>query len=318
MEHPLSNAAERAASYYQATRNPFQSRPTLQEKVQCDVAIIGGGLSGCSAALHLAQRGYKVVQIEARQLGFGASGRSGGQLIYGLACSNSTIKKQLGRDKAKAIFDMSIEALDLTKHLIQEHNIHCDLQAGLAVAAIKDRQVLDLKAHQEELATEYGYDHLQWIEGTEIQNYIQSTRYQALLFDHKSAHVHPLNYTLGLADAAQRLGVQQFENTPALKVIPNQTIQILTPQGLINAKYTLLGTNAYVEHIGYSLEPYIMPVSTYILATEPLSTEVASTLMPKRSAMFDSNFVVDYFRLSADNRLLFGGGLATRVARPII
>jgi gamma-glutamylputrescine oxidase len=180
----------------------------------------------------------------------------------------------------------------------------------MAFAAIKNRHLLELKQYQDDLAHHYGYDHLQWVEGTAIQDYIQSTRYQALLFDHKSAHLHPLNYTLGLAEAAQQAGVQQFEQTPALKVLPNDTIKVLTPQGSITADYCLLGTNAYVEHIGYPLEPYIMPVGTYILATEPLSTEVASTLMPKRTAMTDTRFVLDYFRLSADNRLLFGGGVS--------
>lgn len=217
MEHPLSNPAERAASYYQASRNPFKSRSTLQENLQCEVVVIGGGISGCSAALHLAKRGYKVVQIEARQFGFGASGRSGGQLIFGLACTNDTIKAQLGTEKAKAIFDMSVEALNLTKTLIQQYSISCDLTDGMAFTAIKNRHLLELKQYQDDLAHHYGYDHLQWVEGAAIQDYIQTTRYQALLFDHKSAHLHPLNYTLGLAEAAQQAGVQQFEQTPALK-----------------------------------------------------------------------------------------------------
>lgn len=310
MEHYLSNPAERAASYYQASSNPFQRRPPLQDHLSTDVAIIGGGISGCSAALHLTQLGYKVVQIEARQFGFGASGRSGGQLIFGLACSNHTIKQQLGTEAAQTIFNMSVEALDLTEQLIQEHAIQCDLKKGMAFAAIKNRHVHELRAYQTELAEHYGYDHLQWIEGNAIQDYIQSSRYQALLFDHKSGHLHPLNYTLGLADAAQQQGVLQFENTPALKVTPNSKIKVLTPQGSITADYALVGTNAYVEHIGYPLEPYIMPVGTYILATEPLGAELANKLMPQRSAMTDTRFVLDYFRLSADNRLLFGGGVS--------
>ena len=310
MEHPLSNPAEQATSYYQASSNPFTRRPHLQNHLNADVAIIGGGISGCSTALHLAKQGYKVIQIEARQLGFGASGRSGGQLIFGLACSNSVIKQQLGIAAAQTIFNMSVEALDLTKQLIHEHSIQCDLRAGMAFAAIKNRHIPELKAYQAELANDYGYDHLQWIEGDAIQHYIQSNRYQALLFDHKSGHLHPLNYTQGLADAAQQQGVIQFEGTPALKVLPNSKIKVLTPEGSITADYALLGTNAYVEHIGYPLEPYIMPVGTYILATEPLSTDLAGSLMPQRSAMTDTRFVLDYFRLSADNRLLFGGGVS--------
>ncbi|WP_020558025.1 NAD(P)/FAD-dependent oxidoreductase [Thiofilum flexile] len=310
MEHPLSNPAERAASYYQASSNPFQHRPPLQEQLQADVAIIGGGISGCSAALHLAQRGYKVVQIEARQFGFGASGRSGGQLIFGLACSNDTIKQQLGKEAAQAIFAMSLEALDLTRQLIQAHQIQCDLQSGVAIAALKNRHVRDLKAYQQELTEEYGYDHLQWIEGVELPSYIQSKRYQALLLDSRSGHLHPLNYTLGLADAAQRHGVLQFENTPALSITPHSKIKIATPEGAITADSVLLGTNAYIEHLGEPLQSYIMPVGTYILATEPLDSELAQSLLPQHNAIFDSQFVVDYFRLSADNRLLFGGGVS--------
>lgn len=298
---------EHTESYYAASANLALEYPVLQGDMDVDVCVIGAGLTGASAALHLAERGYSVAVLERDRVGWGASGRSGGQKIFGYGCSMGTLRRAVGRDDARRLWDLSIEALRYTDELIGRHGIECDLVHGQVHAAIKPRQVRALLEEKEELEREYGYDGLSFVEGTQLREYVASERYRAVLHDPRSGHLHPLNYTLGLARAAERAGARLFEGTPATRIEPGERVVVQTPQGRVAAKHLVLCANAYQGGLEPRSWRCVMPVGTYMLATEPLGEARARALLPKNSAVSDINFVLDYFRRSADHRLLFGG-----------
>ena len=296
-----------ADSYYAASAGDLAPQPPLQGDASYDVCVIGGGISGCSAALHLAQRGYRVALLEGQRIGWGASGRSGGQMIFGYACEMARLRKLVGRDDARRLWDLSCEALDTTRGLIREHAIDCDFTPGQGHAAIKPRQLDELRQWRDELAGDYAYHSLELIEGEALQQRVGSQRYIGLLRDANSGHLHPLNYTLGLARAALAAGVTIYESSPALELQPGSPARVRTPQGSIRAAQVVCCGNAYLDGVAPQIRSRIMPVGTYILATEPLGRERAESLIADRMAIADMNFVLDYFRLSADHRLLFGG-----------
>ncbi len=300
---------EHIGSYYAATANPTPPRATLQGDLDADVCVVGGGIAGCSTALHLAERGYRVVLLEGRRIGWGASGRSGGQVIFGYSASQDKLVAQLGRDYAKKLFDLSVEAIDLLSSLIERHAIQCDLHWGHVHAAIKPRQVEELRAFQEELALEYGYTSPHWLDRDAMHSLIATERYLSGLRDDRSGHLHPLNYTLGIAAAAERAGARLFESTQVVGIDEGATVRVRTEGGAsVRAKHVALCCNAYVDaRLSSHLRSRIMPVGTYIVATEPLGRERIEAVIRDNVAVADINFVLDYFRRSADHRLLFGG-----------
>ena len=297
-------AADR--NYYQATANPAPGYPQLQGTAGADVCVIGGGVSGCSTALHLAQRGYRVILLEAERIGFGASGRSGGQLLPGYSSGQTPLKSQLGVELAKQLWDLSVESVQLTKQLIDTHGIDCDLQHGHLDVAVKPRHAVELQRYQQELAEHYQYP-MHWLSRDELRDWLTTHRYQAALHDPASAHVHPLNYTLGLARAATRAGAILHEQSQVTDISGGASLQVKTTHGIVNAKQVVLCCNAYVGSVSKQLEQRIMPVGTYIVATEVLGAERIKALIPNNVAVADTNFILDYFRRSADHRLLFGG-----------
>lgn len=294
-------------SYYAASAATQTDHPHLAGRMDCDVCVVGGGIAGISAALELAERGYRVVVLEAARLGWGASGRSGGQLIFGYACEMAKIERHVGAELAKTFWDLSLEALDHARARIQRHGIDCDYAPGHLHAAIKPRQREDLIAWRDELAMRYGYDSLSFWERPELNERIASPRYLAGLYDSNSFHVHPLNYTLGLARAAEAAGVRFFENSPVIRIERGARPVAHTAEGEVHASQLLLCGNAYIGNLVPEIWRTIMPVGTYIAATEPLGAERATRLIRNNMAVADMNFVLDYFRLSGDHRLLFGG-----------
>jgi gamma-glutamylputrescine oxidase len=294
-------------NYYQATAHRVSAQPVLQDTVNADVCVIGAGIAGCSTALHLAQRGYRVVLLEAAEIGFGASGRSGGQLLPGYSSGQAPLVAQLGNDAARQLWDLSVTAVDLATDLIRTHGIECDLQYGHLNVAVKQRQVIELQQQQRELLEQYQYPHARFIEREELRGLLASERYCAALYDSASAHVHPLNYTLGLARAAQQAGVIIYEHTPALNITGQESLQIHSSHGIVNARYAVLCANVGNASLSKHLAQRIMPVATYIIATEVLGAERALGLIRNHAAVADINFILDYFRLSVDHRLLFGG-----------
>ena len=294
-------------SYYAASANPAPRHAPLSGEIEADVCVVGGGIAGCSTALHLAERGYKVVLIEAQRIGWGASGRSGGQAIVGYASGQQKLVDALGADDARKLWDISVESLELLKQLVERHRIDCDLHWGQMHVAIKRRQADALRAEQEELERHYGYRHLRFVEGEALRSLLETQRYCAGLYDGASGHLHPLNYTLGLAAAASAAGVSIHEDTAALQIRQGDPLVIRCERGQIRARFMALCCNAYINGLAPKLSARIMPVGTYIVATAPLGEARITRLMRENIAVSDINFVLDYFRRSADHRLLFGG-----------
>jgi gamma-glutamylputrescine oxidase len=272
-------------------------------------------LAGLSAALELAARGLSVTVLEAQHVGFGASGRNGGQAIHGLACDMSVIETQLGRDDARRVFDMSIDALDLMRQRIATHAIACEWQDGFLSVATSPRKAQALAGWAQHMAQAYGYP-MTVAARDEVRSWIDSPRYHGAAHDPRSGHLHPLKYTQGLARAAMVAGVRLHEATPVTTLEQGATVTLRTPQGRVRARQVLLAGNVYLQGLAPTLSPRIMPVGTYIVCTEPLEPALLRSLIPSRSAVCDTNVVLDYFRPTADQRMLYGGRVSYSTATP--
>jgi gamma-glutamylputrescine oxidase len=296
-------------SYYAASAHAAPERPALTQAMECDVCVVGGGIAGCSAALHLAERGFSVALLEQQRIGWGASGRSGAQAIQGIACGQEKLERLIGPGDARAVWEVSVEGLRLMRELIGRFEIDCDWVDGHLQAAIKERHERELRAELTQLREVYHYDSVRYLEREELRSIIGSERYRGALYDRQSGHLHPLNYTLGLARAAESRGVRIFEDTRAqlFTQAGAERVRVQTPQGQVSARFLILCGNVYLGETAPSLAAKIMAVATYIVATERLDPQRAQTLIRNRAALSDMNWVLDYFRLSADQRLLFGG-----------
>jgi gamma-glutamylputrescine oxidase len=296
-----------ADSYYGATAHAAAPRPALDGTIECDVCVVGGGIAGCSVALHLAERGYRVVLVEEQRIGWGASGRSGGQVIFGVAAGQAQIERLVGATAARAIWDVSIAGLALVKQLIVNYAIACDWVSGQMQVALKARHERELREELATLHNRYDYQTLSYMSRAEVCAVLGTSRYTGAVFDSASGHLHTLNYTLGLAAAAAARGTQIFENTRALDFTPGAQVHVRTRDGQIRCRHLALCGNSYLGILAPQLTNKIMPVATYIVATERLGAERARRLIANNAAVSDANWVLDYFRLSADQRLLFGG-----------
>ncbi|NLP59772.1 NAD(P)/FAD-dependent oxidoreductase [Paraburkholderia sacchari] len=297
-----------APSWYAASINDTTRHPVLQGALDADVCVIGAGLTGVSAALNLAERGYRVALLEASRVGWAASGRNGGQLIGGFACGMDTFAQFMNEDEVKQIWAMGLETLDIVKSRVARHQIDCALTPGYFTAANKPRDVDDLKRSRDEAAKRFGYDRFRYVDGEGVGQYVNSARYPGGLYDPDSGHLHPLNYTLGLARAAREAGVRIFEDSAVTRIRDEHGGHIVeAAQGQVRAKFVVLACNTYLGTLAPQLARKIMPVGTYVIATEALGTERMAALMPAQTAVCDSRFVLDYFRPAPDTRLLWGG-----------
>jgi gamma-glutamylputrescine oxidase len=304
-----------APSYY-AAGDASAPRPPLRGEIQADVAVLGGGLAGCSTALHLAKRGYRVVVLEARTVGYGASGRSGGQTIFGLAAGQQKLIADVGREDAHRLFDMSVEALDLTQSLIGEYGIVCDYHPNHVHVAVRPRHVQELELWARELHEDYGYESARFLSRDELQAHVRGDRYLAGLIDPRSGHLQPLKYTQGLARAAESAGAVIYENSEILRYQDGAQVDVHTAQGIVRCAHLVLCGNAYIGAVAPSLARRILGVGTYIIATEPLGEERVRALLPSHAAVADINWILDYFRSSDDHRLLFGGRVSYSSVQP--
>ena len=310
-------ASRKAASYYADTRRYQLEFPRLQGAHRYDACVIGAGITGCSAALHLAERGYRVAVLEGERVGWGASGRSGGQKLHGFACDLSVLRRKLGAEAARRLWAMSLEAVDLLDTRIARHAIDCDVRDGYLHAAVRPRHRRELLEWVETMARDYDYHALEFIEGEALRAVIDSQRYLAGVLDPRCGHLHPLNYTLGLAAAAACAGADFFEHSRVLRIRRGATVRVETADGHVLAPHVMVCANAYLGELEPRLRRRIMPVGTYIIATEPLGQARARALLPTCAAVADNRFVLDYFRLSADGRLLFGGGVSYSRLQPL-
>ncbi len=303
-------------SYYAASAHPFAAQPPLDGDITVDVCVIGAGITGLTAALDLAERGYKVVIVEGERVGWGASGRSGGQFIHDYACGTYKLEKFVGKEDAAKHWQISVDATALIKDRVKKYGIQCDLHEGYATVALKERQRRDLIEYQELVASRYDYLMQLW-EKDQLRSVLDSDKYVAGLFDPLSGHLHPLNYTLGLAEAALKAGVRIAEQTRATRIEKGRKVRVHTARGIITCHQLVLGANCWLGDVVPELDRKIMPVGTYIMATEPLGKERAQSLIKNNMGICDSNFVLDYFRLSADYRMLFGGRVSYSGLTPV-
>jgi gamma-glutamylputrescine oxidase len=278
--------------------------------------VVGAGVAGCSAALHFAQRGYQVALLEAQRVGYGASGRSGGQLIFGLAAAQRSLIAQVGREHARRLFELSVEALQLTQSLIREHGIECDYRPNHVHVATKPRHLDELREWEQELHQEYDYRSARFLDRGELAAHVGSERYLGGLIDSRSGHLHPLKYTQGLARAAEAAGARIFERTTALRFAADGQVTVHTERGRVHCRHLVLCANAYVGALAPRLARRILGVGTYIIATTPMTAARAQALLPSDAAVADLNWILDYFRLSADRRLLFGGRVSYSALQP--
>ena len=298
---------DHAQSYYRATANTLAQRPPLDADLSADVCVIGGGFTGVNTAIELAQRGLSVILLEARRIGWGASGRNGGQLIRGIGHDVSGFAKYVGEEGVTYLERAGIDSVALVGERICEHAIDCDLRWGFAELANTPAQFAAFKGEQESLAR-LGYAHETRLVGPQdIQQVVGSTAYAGALVDMGSGHLHPLNLVLGEAQVAESLGVRIFEHTEVLELIHGDSVQVRCATGSVRAASLVLACNAHLEELEPRLSGKVLPAGSYIIATEPLPVEVANQLIPQNLALCDQKVGLDYYRLSADRRLLFGG-----------
>lgn len=298
-------------SYYEATVTRPPARPVLAERLHAEVCVVGGGYAGVSAALELAESGFDVVLVEAQRIGWGASGRNGGQAIVGYGSDGEqAIERQLPRADARAAWDVTVAGLRLLQQRIARHHIACEWQSGHLSLAARPRKARALHRWMEHVQERYDYP-LLWVAREALPRWVASGRFHGAVFDAGSGHLHPLKYCLGLAQAAQAAGVRVFENSPAFVVERGRRPIVRTAQGECRCDYVVLAGNVYLGEYGDELAPEvssrIMPVGTYMVATEAMDPVRARALLPRGCAASDTSFVLDYFRVSADHRLLFGG-----------
>jgi gamma-glutamylputrescine oxidase len=302
-------------SYYEATATRGPARPPLDGGQTCDIAVIGGGLAGLSAALELAARGYRVRVLEARRVGWGASGRNGGQAIHGLACDQDVIEAQLGEADARTVWDVSIEALDLIRQRIQSHGIDCQWRSGYLGLATSASKGAALAAWADRIERQYHYP-LQRIGPSQVGGWIASQRFHSGIHDPRSGHLHPLRYTLGIAAAAEAAGAVIHEDTPVTGLQHGAWAAVQTPQGTLQARQVLLAGNVYLGRLAPPLDSRIMPVGTYIACSVSMPPERAAALVPSGAAVCDTDFVLDYFRPTLDHRMLYGGRVSYSTRPP--
>ena len=306
-------------SYYEASVRRPELAPPLRGTLLADVLVVGAGFAGLSAAIELARRGYSVVVLEADRVCSGASGRNGGQTIVGFACGQEPLEQQLGKAQARVAWDMSLQSINLIDERIREFQIDCDWVKGYLHVADCARKARALE--HDTLALQRDYDFVsEFVSGPAVQQHIQSPRYCAAAFDTTSGHLHPLKYGLGLARAAQALGVKIFEKSAVIGLERGEQVRARTSEGEVKAKYVVLAGNCTLPEFGPQvapeLGPRIMPVGTYMIGTAPLSDALCQSLIPSNAAVSDNNFILDYFRFSADQRLLFGGEVSYSARTP--
>lgn len=296
-------------SYYAASANPSPERPSLKSDITTDILIVGAGYSGLSTGLHLVEKGYKVTIIEAAHVGWGASGRNGGQIVNGLNASLQTIKKRYGTDTANFVAGLVQEGGEIIRERIKTYDIHCDLKNGNIFTAYTGAHMRELEERLN-LWASYGIRNQEILDRDKLRAHVNSDVYVGGVIDHSGGHMHPLNLALGEAAAFESLGGVIYEQTPAVNVDTTAAKpSVTTPSGSVTCNTLVLCGNAYLGHVVPTLASRVMPVSTQIIATEPLGEGLARELMPTDVCVEDVRYILDYFRLSADKRMLFGGGL---------
>ena len=316
MHSSSAQAVETIKSYYTDSANMSPSRANLQANINADICVIGGGFSGLSSALHLVEKGYRVVLLEACKIGWGASGRNGGQIVNGFSRDLIAIEQRYGTDAARAIGEMAREGGNIIRQRIERYDIRCDLKTGNVFAAFTSKQMRGLEAIQRNWQ-QRGHQGLELLDSADIRQHADTSLYVGGLLDRQGGHIHPLNLCLGEADAFESLGGCIYEKSAVTGIEPSGGKQLVrTLAGSVSADKVVVCGNAYLGNIVPQISNKIMPVSTQIVTTEILGEELCRQLMPGQTCIEDSNYMLDYYRMTADHRLLFGGGSTYGGAEP--
>lgn len=296
--------------------------------MHCDVCVVGGGFTGLSSALHLAERGYDVILLEANRIGSGASGRNGGQVGMGQRVDQDALEQMVGRDRARALWDIGSESVALVKTLISDNDIDGCFVPGIIHADHRKRYVSDSHDYAKKLQDEYGYSLIRGIGQEEMRHLVGSPAYYGGVLDLGGGHIHPLRFALGLAQLAKARGVRIFERSRVKTIDPSGQVAVKTEKAEVSANHLILACNGYLGDLDGPVAARVMPINNFVVATETLSEEAAEGLLRQNYAVADSKFVVNYFRLSHDRRLLFGGGesygyrfpgdIAEKVRKPML
>jgi glycine/D-amino acid oxidase-like deaminating enzyme len=293
-------------SYYAATLGDAPRYSSLEGSVDADVCIVGGGFSGVASALTLAERGYKVVLLEQHRIGWGASGRNGGQMIFGIS-GEAGIRRQLGESGRRLLSAVRYRGHEIIEERIAKYGIDCDLRYGWMEAAARPRHMQGLRLAAEELAAEGADGGLELVEPERMGDVLETSRYYGGLIDRRSGHLNPLKLVVGEASAAAALGVCIHEDSRVVRLEGGAKPFVVTERGHVSARHIIVGGGAEHPFQRGPLRGLTLPTGSYIICTEPLGERLAMRLNPLNLAVADSNVVLDYFRLTADRRMLFGG-----------
>lgn len=294
-------------SYYAATANPTKSRPALCGELRADVCIVGAGFTGMSAALELVERGYKVIVVEGVRVGWGASGRNGGQLVNGYSRKLAEVRKHYGAEAERNFGEMAREGSAIIRERIAKYDIQCDLRSGNSIVGLHEAHMRFLRGRVDEWHR-HGYTDVQLLEGDALRGIVNSRRYVGGYYDPHGGHMHSLNYVLGEAAAFEKLGGQIFEHSRVTHVDRGANPIVHTAKGFIRANKVLICGNAYLGDAAPDLSGRILPVSSQIIGTEDLGQELCERLIPANAAIEDTRYIPDYYRRTADNRIIYGGG----------
>jgi gamma-glutamylputrescine oxidase len=295
-------------SWYAASANDKRVRPALEGETEADVCIVGAGFTGISAALELAERGYSVVVLEAERIGFGASGRNGGQIVNGYSRDLEVIAARYGHEKAVQLGQMSLEGGDIIRGRVAQYGIECDLVHGGFFAAFTEKQIREMAQFKADWER-HGHTGLEMVSKADVARYVRTDRYAGGMIDKRGGHIHPLNLVLGEAAAVESLGGRIYEGSRVIGVDMGDRPVVRTRNGSVKASYVLVCGNAYLSPQFPDISGRMMPVSSQVMVTEPLSLDLIESLLPANYCIEDANYILDYYRRTSDNRLLYGGGI---------
>lgn len=305
-----------APSYYAATATPYEAHAPLQGRQETRIAIVGGGYAGLNTALGLAERGLRdVTLLERERIGFGASGRNGGFVFAGYSLGEQALLDQLGETRARALFDLTTAAVERIRARVAQYAIACDAVDEGVIWANWFRDPAVLRHRQQLLADRYGVQ-WDWLPQQELRERVLSDRYFDGLYERNALHLHPLNYAVGLANAAAGQGVRIHEGSEVWQLKREGSRWLLgTPQGELLAEQVVLACGGYLAGLHKPIDRAVLPIATYVMATEPLGDRLAECLAT-RAAVYDTRFAFDYYRALPDARLLWGGRISIRDRSP--
>ena len=294
-------------SWYVATSNLKERYEVLNISKKADVCVVGAGYTGLSSALHLAEKGFKVILLEAQRVGFGASGRNGGQLGTGQRLTQRKLNRVLGRAHSEKLWQLSEQAKHVVKNMVKKYEIDCYIKPGIASLGTSASITKDLHLEAEFLSDQYGYNKIEKLDRNGSYKLCKSLSYYGGYLDMGASHLHPLRLALGLAKAAREKGVEIHEMSRVLNLDHGKKIKTITEKGTVESDFAILACNGYLGNLNQKIASMVMPINNFILATEPLEDK-ALEVLSEDIAVADSKFIVNYFRLSHDQRLIFGGG----------